>query len=324
MPLVEAEFPLRIGLADAGREGLYHLQRLGLREDCAVLAVSGAEDGRTFLPRDWAGRQHASREALFADPDLDAILLAGPPSERTGSAMAVLRAGKHLLIPAPMCLNAREAQQLLDEAGRLQRNVAILHPRRWDGDFRTVETFARTGVAGAIGAARLCERQYGRTAEPHPLPAGDLLLRFGCHSFDQLVRLVPAPVTRIFARVAGNPASASSEFTTLFEFAGGATAQVDVSLGSFAPLQTGWILDGERGGYREGVWFRATPDGEVVDVAVERHPSDLDAPYTEAIRELRSPPPVTVSAREAIRVLRLIDAARDSAATGEWVRVPAQ
>jgi predicted dehydrogenase len=87
----------------------------------AVLSRS-ASSGQAFAEQHGLGTVHTDLAALAADPAIDAVYLGSPNSLHAEQAVALLRAGKHVLAEKPMAANAREASSMLaaaEASGRL-------------------------------------------------------------------------------------------------------------------------------------------------------------------------------------------------------------
>ena len=160
MPLSVDFPPLRIGVAGLGRAGLHHVERIGLREDCQVVALhddcpAARERGgglRAAMRAEWG--------ELLADRDVELVLLATPPALHAELAIAALAAGKHVLVETPLCLNVAEADAVMVAARRSARSVIVAHTRRWDDDFRTAQATLDSGELGRPMALKLINRHF--------------------------------------------------------------------------------------------------------------------------------------------------------------------
>ena len=65
-----------------------------------------------------------------------------------------------------------------------------------------------------------------------------------------------------------------TEFHAIISFENDATAIIDIGLACPAPYTTGWIVQGNQGGYHSGRQYITVDDGEIYDVAVEVDPLD--------------------------------------------------
>ncbi len=99
--------------------GLWHPRQNRLKEVCKKHNLCAYEN--------W--------ENLLNDPKIEGIVIATPPAPRYELALQAIKAGKHLLLEKPTCLNANEVMELQRKA--LQRNLTIVV----DYEYRAVPLF---------------------------------------------------------------------------------------------------------------------------------------------------------------------------------------
>jgi predicted dehydrogenase len=167
MPLSVDFPPLRIGVAGLGRAGLHHVERIGLREDCQVVALHDDCPAARERVRGLRAAMRAAWGELLADRDVEVVLLATPPALHAELAIAALAAGKHVLVETPLCLNLVEADAVTAASRRSGRSVIVAHTRRWEEDFRTAQATLDSGELGRLVALKLINRHYN----PRRVPA---------------------------------------------------------------------------------------------------------------------------------------------------------
>lgn len=345
---------VRLGVAGLGRAGMFHIERIGLRDDCRVVAAF--DD--CPAARNRAGLQtfpcHASWSEFLRNDEVELVLVAAPPALHAELTIAALAAGKHVLIETPMCLNLAEADAIIAAAGRTGQSVCVAHMRRWDDDYCTARKALAAGDLGPAQAIKLINWQFnprvngGRSngaqrptehavrAEASPgadiasdnwrnaaATGGGVLWEFGIHYFDQLLQLAGQSVVSVYARSAPAISILSGEdtFLAIIVFSGGLVAHVEVSRIAPAPLSTGWMVAGTRGSYAGFTQYRPSPDGEVADLPLAALPCQADDFYEQVVRHLRCGEPNPVPAEEARRPIALIEAVRESARSGQVVSV---
>ena len=314
---------IRLGLVGLGWKGRYHRERLGLRDDYRIVAIHDANSAAAAAFPTLLDCFQIDFAALLAAGDLEAVLIATPPESHAPLALAALRAGKHVLVERPLAPDLRDADAMLRAAESAQRSLCVLHSHRWDGDFATAAGVLQAGRLGRLQSARLIARQFAP-----PLPGDDsrpagILQRFGPQYVDQMLQLFGEVPRRVDARLtcsAWSPGTPDS-FLLWSEFADGRSAQIDVSVGSPAPQQTGWLLHGDQGDYARGRHYRASVDGEVIDVPIEPQATQPDALYDAFSQHLRQGTPLPVTPIEARAVVAVLTAAEQSAASGDWIPV---
>ena len=292
--------------------------------------------------------------------DLDLIVLATPNKTHVPLATAALEAGLPVVVDKPLAATAAEAEKLAalaDDRGLL---LSVFQNRRWDNDFRTVRKLIEDG---ALGEVQRFESRFERwRPQPKggwresgdPAEIGGLLYDLGSHLADQALALF-GPVVSVYAESdVRRPGAAADDDTFLaLTHANGVRSHLWMSattaqlgprfrvLGSSA----GYVkygLDPQEAALREGLrpgedrdgwgvepesgWGRLgsgesplTGGGEPVPTLAGDYPAYYAA-VERALREGGQPP---VTATEAAAALRVLEAAKLSAAEGRTVRIEA-
>ena len=93
---------------------------------------------------------HTNPQELFADPEIDAIVVATPVSSHSELALAALNAGKHVLVEKPLAANSDQAMQLIDEAKQRQRVLMVDHTFVYTGAVRKIRELITKNELGDI------------------------------------------------------------------------------------------------------------------------------------------------------------------------------
>ncbi len=123
--------PIRIGMIGHGMMGVWHSQNLaGLA--AVPHTIVGRRDDATRAFAAEHGYLHASTDldAMLADPEIDAVIVASPSEAHVAHAHAATRAGKHVLIEIPIAMDLAGARQVAEAAAGSDRVVAVCHPWR--------------------------------------------------------------------------------------------------------------------------------------------------------------------------------------------------
>ena len=93
---------MRIAVAGCGYWGSKHVRVLHSMDDVAeVVAVDSCADRARKLARGYKSASwHASLDPALAD--VDAVVVATPPSTHVAVALAAIEAGKHVLVEKPL------------------------------------------------------------------------------------------------------------------------------------------------------------------------------------------------------------------------------
>jgi len=320
-----------MGVIGLGRAGMHHAERLSLRTDFVVSAVHDPSPTGRAAAVPAGAAFHAEWNELLLDPNVDLILVAAPVPARRALAVAALEAGKHVLVESPMGVTADDCERMCSAARRSNRVLSVVEASRPDDDFRTALQTVQTGALGQVVSARLLIWGRGvpddrREARPEDNGNGDAppsaLVPGSAAAITQLVRLLGDQPARVFARV--SPAGrndAGGEFSLQVQFAGGAVGAIERNRNSYAPVNTGWMLEGTAGGYHGFRRYAPADAGEIFDFPLEPPAADWDDSYDRALRELREGSPVPPSAVEGARVVRILEAAAESSRTGEVANI---
>ncbi|WP_176556141.1 Gfo/Idh/MocA family protein [Rubellimicrobium rubrum] len=112
---------LRIGLMGAANIAARAIVQPARRSGDAVLAAVAARRpgaAAAYAAQHDVPVSHESYEALIADPGIDAVYIALPPSDHAEWGIRALEAGKHVLCEKPLAMNAEEARGMVAVADR--------------------------------------------------------------------------------------------------------------------------------------------------------------------------------------------------------------
>jgi xylose dehydrogenase (NAD/NADP) len=292
-----------------------------------VLAVASRDAARAdaYARERGIERAYGSYEALFADPDLEAVYVPLPNSMHVEWAIRALEAGKHVLCEKPFTRSADEAERAFEAADRAGRFLMEAFMYRHNPQTaRLVELVA----GGAIGRLRVV-----RTAFSFPLAdTGDVrlnrelnggaLMDVGCYCVSG-TRLLAGEPLEVFGRQVLAPSGVDELFTASMRFPGDVLAQLDAGL--VLPVQDELEAIGEDGSLflddpwhcRKPVIELRTADG-VEEIAVEPANSyrlELEN-LSDAIRRSAEP---LLGREDALGQARTIEALYRSADEGRAV-----
>ena len=89
-------------------------------------------------------------QELFADPEIDAIVIATPVSSHFDLAMAALYANKHVLVEKPIAANSEQATKLIEEAARRKRVLMVDHTFVYTSAVRKIRELISNSALGEI------------------------------------------------------------------------------------------------------------------------------------------------------------------------------
>jgi predicted dehydrogenase len=278
-------------------------------------------------------------EEVLGDPGIDAVSIATPPSTHYPLAKQALEAGKHVLVEKPLALDAHEAEQLIELAGRNELVLMPGHTFLYSPAVNKVRALIKSGEVGDvyfITSSRMNLGIYQSDGVVTDLAPHDLSIML--YWLDRPVSTVAASGSTIFQN--GVPETA---FLTLW-FEGGPTANLQISW--LAPRKVRQMI--VVGSQRMVVYDDAAVDGAVRiydrgfdftepstfgEYQLTYRSGDLVVPQLEAAeplgleledfaRAIHSGTPPRSNGELGVEIVRILQAAQASlASSGQPMRV---
>jgi predicted dehydrogenase len=230
---------IRIGLIGPGSFATSVLAP-ALKNAGATLATvaGGAGPSAEAMTRN-AGFERAatSVEALIADENIDAIVIATRHDSHANLVRAALEAGKHVFCEKPLALNQDQLEEVLATAEQANRILMVGFNRRFAPHARTLGKFAASSTGRLAAVYRVSAGHIDPQHWVHDLEqGGGRLIGEGCHFLDTLSFIANSPIARVHVSGFGmpeQPAQSADNAVVSLVFANGSVgAVVYVSLGS--------------------------------------------------------------------------------------------
>ena len=224
----------------------------------AINAAAGAELWSVYSrdkqrADDFAARHGAASEtpgyddldAMLADQELDAVLIASPDKLHASQTIAAARAGKHVLTEKPMTTDRESAAAMVSACADANVKLGVAYHLRWHAGHRALHADAQ---AVALGTLRHMRVQWPMQSGPENWRAQEELATWWClsgvgtHCLDQ-IRWFMGPtqgeVVRLLPLITKSVYNGPHEETAVLtmEFAGGATAEMCNSVLFPGPLR---------------------------------------------------------------------------------------
>ena len=322
---------LVVGTGSIGTRHCRNLAALGHQvsawdADDGRLAAAAALPGVTAAP--------SLDAALFAGPA--AVLVCTPPARHVPIARAAIERGAHVFVEKPIAAAADDVPELLELARRRGRWVSVGYNLRFLPSLRRVKALIDEGRVGRVYAARAefgfhlpawrPGRDYRDGYAVSQALGGGILLD-AIHELDYLGWLL-GDATEVFgatAHVSDLAGDTEDLAEVTLRFADGALGQVHVDYLRRAYRRTlevigaAGVIEWEYPSQR--VTVRGPEPDRAEAVEVEGGEADM---YVEEMRHLvrcaQGVEAPLVDGTEALRSLRLVEAAKASAARGTWVK----
>jgi predicted dehydrogenase len=265
----------------------------------------------------------------------DAVLVCTPPASHVAIARMAIEADAHVFVEKPIAAASDEVPDLLDEAKRRARLVAVGFNLRFLPSLREVKALLDSGRVGRVLSARAefgfylpawrPRRDYRDNYAVRREEGGGILLD-AIHELDYLGWLL-GDVAEVFCacdHVSDLAGDTEDLAEIMLRFASGALGQVHLDYFRRAYRRTLEVIGAE--GVIEWDYARRTVSirGPAPDsVETHAHGGPPEAMYVEElchfIRCLKDGAEPMVSGREGLRSLRVVEAAKRSSAERRWV-----
>lgn len=171
----------------------------------AAVTRTGSDDARAFAEQ-YRMRTLDDLDAVLADEQVDAVVLATPHSLHAAQVSAAARAGKHVFCEKPFALTKSEAEAAVDAVISAGVTLGLGYNRRFHPEMARLRDNVRSGELGVVmhveatmtfpNALRLRPEQW--RADPAQTPAGGLT-PMGVHAVDGMIDLC-GPVESVFCQ----------------------------------------------------------------------------------------------------------------------------
>ena len=344
----------RLTIIGFGGMAGWHLRTL--REKVPSINPTGVFDIREEAlekAREAGLHAYGSLQQLLDDQSIDLVLIATPNDVHKSLAIACLQAGKNVVCEKPVTLNAGELEEIITVARQTGKLFSIHQNRRWDRDYVIARKVLNDGLIGRpyfVESRVLGSRGSMFGWRGYKQNGGGMLLDWGVHLIDQALQLFPEPVTSINAHlVHAFGQEVDDQVKVLLRFKSGVSYLIEMSTNCFV-LQPRWHISGTEGTLVIEDWdcrgkvVSLKPDSEMEwaddivytsagptrtmaprpkQTTLETELPDLQsdaADYYHNIADvLDNKAELIVKPEQALRVMRVIDAAFESQRLGHGV-----
>jgi predicted dehydrogenase len=331
-----------VGLGMALKPHLQSLEELADRVEIAACFTASAERRKAFA----AVNKHPvvdSVETILADRTIDIVFLLTPPTSHLDLVERCAAAGKHVLLEKPIDVTSERAAKGVAAMEKAGRKFAIMLQHRFREASRKLREAVKGGELGALvsGSASI---RWWRPPEYFAQPGrgmkardgGGVLITQAIHTLD-LFQSLTGPISRVTAFAKTSPLrkiDTEDIACAAVEFANGAIGTIDATTVAYPGFPERIELAGDKA--------TAVLNAETLDIYFKdgRHVHHegavsksggadpmaftndahkaLIVDFLDAIDGNREP---TVSGRESLKVMRLIEAILRSAADGKAVAI---
>jgi predicted dehydrogenase len=277
---------LKIGILGCGPiaqfahfESAVKAKNTDLHAICDVAADLVQRMGDTYQP----SKRYHDYDAMLADPELEAVIIATSDSFHVPAALKALAAGKHVLCEKPVGIGIEEVENLQAAVKASGKILQVGHMKRFDPGLEAARDFVRDEMGQQLAfKAWYCDstHRYTMTDAVQPLPIlsattkkpaqnpkADLqryyMLAHGCHLIDT-ARFLCGDIIEVQARL--NERFGAYSWFIDVAFANGCMGHLDLTVAVRMDWHEGLTLYGENGSITAKTynpWYYKSSDVEI-------------------------------------------------------------
>ncbi|MCX7277169.1 MAG: Gfo/Idh/MocA family oxidoreductase [Burkholderiales bacterium] len=292
-------------------------------------------------------KSYGDYDAMLADPDLDAVIIATSDAFHVPASLKALAAGKHVLSEKPLGVTVEEVVALKDAVHNSGKLLQVGHMKRFDAGLQAAKDFIDNDMGQMLALkAWYCDNthRYAMTDAVQPLmvtsaarkkPAVDpkadmrryLMLAHGCHLIDT-ARYLGGEIVSVQARLSERFGVRCWFVDT--EFANGTLGHLDLTVAVRMDWHEGFQIYGEHGSVLAKTynpWYYKSSDVDIFHEkdATTRRPLGADGHFyrrqVEAFADviLHNAPMTGANVDDGIASVRAMVAIARSAESGKPV-----
>ncbi len=307
------------------------IQQSKLGEVAAIASRDGQKAEQTAKDLG-VSKHYASYEALFADPDIDAIYNPLPNDMHVEYTIKALQAGKHVLCEKPIGMDAGQAQQLLDVAKQYPKlKVMEAFMYRFHPQWQKAKAIVDAGMLGEVKTVHAFFSYFNIDAaniRNKPEAGGGALMDIGCYCISFPRFIFGAEPQQVVSLIDLDPTMGTDRLTSgILDFGNGKSATFSCST-QLEPYQRVHIF-GTKGKLEIEIpvnspadvpakmWLQVNREIEEITMpAANQYALQCDAFAKAIMDDIPVPTPLT----DAVNNMKVIDAIAKSAEQKAWVK----
>ena len=336
-----------------GGQGAWHCKQI-LNSDVAQLkGIFDIREVRCKAAEENGIHVYGSVQELLEDEEVEAVVVATPNDSHRQLVIDCLNAGKHVICEKPVEMTVAAFDSMCEAAKQNNRLFTVHQNRRWDVDYLAMKQIVESKEIGEV--IRIESRIHGSRGIPSDwrctkAQGGGMLLDWGVHLIDQMLQIfAEETITRVYCdmtNITGTEVDDGIRLTIYFE--SGKTAYVEVGTYNFLAMPrfymqcsqgTALISDWTKKAHvarlkawnekdvlpvqtAAGITKTMAPRDELTldEYDVERPVSDVHDFYRNFCAALDGREELKITQPQVRKVLRVMEAALQSAQEGQAVR----
>ncbi|MDO4285259.1 MAG: Gfo/Idh/MocA family oxidoreductase [Eubacteriales bacterium] len=257
-----------VGIIGHGFMGHEHETMLSEMEGIRLVGITDRDPEQLKDVKDGV-TAFASVDKLLGSREIDTVIIAANNNQHLALVKKAAAAGKNIICEKPAALSVTDFDEMIRAVKENNVLFTVHQQRRYDPDFRIMKKLYEEKALGNVYTIK--NQLYGFNGNMHDWhvyfnEGGGMLYDWGVHLIDQLLWMVDARVTSVYATVKNVINFEVDDFFNIqLRFSNGVTAEIE--LGTYylkddpGWFERHWFMGGDQGSaYADG--FR--PEGKIV------------------------------------------------------------
>lgn len=344
---------MKLGIVGFGFMGHCDADMMQTFEDIDLVAVADTNPEQLKdAPK--GVETYGSMDEMLKKADINVVMISTPNPSHLEMVKKAAEMGKHIICEKPAAMTVAEFDEMIEVTEKAGVIFTVHQQRRWDKDYRIMKEVYDRQLVGEMYVIK--SQLYGVNGNMHdwhiyPEMGGGMLYDWGVHLIDQILDMVDSKIDSVYAdlRKVINE-KVDDYFNILIKFKNGVTAEIELGTYYLTPKRA-WFVGGNKG---SAIIDGFAGEGSIVRTAhlLENVPGRITMTAAGPTRSFGPPEPgllveeplpkvnvdhrnyfehflkafhgeedIIVKPEQVRRVLCVMEAVRESARTGEAVRM---
>lgn len=223
-----------------GGQGKWHCLEANNCENTQLKGIYDIKEERILEAKNNGVFTYSSNEEIFADKNIDIVVVATPNDVHEELCVKALESGHHVICEKPVTLSVESFERILKASQKSGKVFSVYQNRRWDSEYVGMKNLITSDKLGR--PIRIESRVHGSRGIPgdwrkEKKHGGGMLYDWGVHLIDQMLMLIPETIVEINCyNTHITNAEVDDGFKLELLFESGITAFVEVATYNFVSL----------------------------------------------------------------------------------------
>lgn len=327
---------VRFGIIGAGRIGYVHARSISQHEEAELVSITDpVEANAQRVVKEFGGKIVADADQIFADPEIDAVVVCSPTPLHIEHIIKGTKAGKAVMCEKPVAMETAAVEELYRQLEGENVRVMMGFNRRFDPNFAEAHELLEKGEIGELQQVTIISRDPAAPPAEYIKVSGGIFKDMTIHDFD-MARFFLGDITEVSA-VGQNM---DPEIAKLGDF-DGCVITLKSAAGKVATIvnsrtcATGYDQRLEAFGSKGSVFVEnvrpttvrlsqehfSASQGPYLDFFLERYQAAYSQELSDFIAAFQGKRDFSPSVYDGVKALQIAEAAEKSAKSGETVKL---